>query len=69
MLKRILKWFLIGFGVVLGLIVIGFAALLLLPRFDAISTASFTLTPMAARPLSPLPATYPPLEPATPATR
>jgi subtilisin family serine protease len=62
MLKRIAKWFLIGLSVVLGIIVVGVAALLFLPRFDAISTTSFTLTPIAARTLSPLPATYPKID-------
>lgn len=62
MLKRILKWFLIGLGVVLGLAALVFAAFLFLPRFDAISTASFTLTPVAPRTLSPLPAIYPKID-------
>ena len=59
MFKRILKLVLIGLGVVLGLMVIGIAAFLFLPRFDAISTSSFTLTPIAPQALSSLPAAYP----------
>jgi hypothetical protein len=62
MLKRILKWFLIGGGVLLGIILIGVAAFLFLPRFDAISTTSFILTPVTTRALSPLPATYPKID-------
>ena len=67
MLKRILKWFLIGGGVVLGLSAIVIAAFLFLPRFDAISTVSLALTPVAPRPLSPLPATYPKIDRRPPA--
>jgi hypothetical protein len=62
MFKRILKWFLIGGGVLLGIILIGVAAFLFLPRFDAISTVSFTLTPVAPCVLSPLPAMYPKID-------
>lgn len=62
MLKRILKWFLIGCGVLLGIIFVSVVAFLFLPRFDAISTASFTLTPIAPRVLSPLPAAYPKID-------
>lgn len=62
MLQRILKWLLIGCGVLLGIIIVGAAALLYLPRFDAISTASFALTPIAPRTLSPLPSAYPKID-------